>query len=356
MTANELNCYFSQQLIDLAQVRLGGQTLACSDDFFAEMANLIKPGRGIFIEDKFTDRGKWMDGWESRRSYGRDNGREFDWCIIRLGVAGIIHGFDIDTNHFRGNAPQYISVEACCCEGDIKQAFWTTVVDHSLIEADSHNLFLVTPNLAIPDLLSPKLAVKEQTAKPTVSTHVRLNIFPDGGIARLRVYGEPVFEPDKVVTGELIDLGAIKKGARALLCSDMFFSDKNNLLMPGRAINMSEGWETKRRRERGHDWVIIKLATRGNLKKLILDTAHFKGNFPDSFSLDATNGSDQEVLSAQVQWHQVVLKTQLFADCEHLFVEQISSGDANFSHIRLNIFPDGGISRLRLFGLPAAGR
>lgn len=331
MDQQQLNRHFSQHYIDLAQARLGGETLVCSDDFFAEMENLIKPGRGIFIAEKFTARGKWMDGWESRRSYGRDNGREFDWCVIRLGIPGIIRGFDVDTNHFRGNAPQAISVEACYCEGELEDAVWTTVLAQRATAAHSHNLF--------------------QIDNEQVWTHVRLNILPDGGVARFRVYGDPKLDPKNFVAGELIDLAAIKNGARALRCSDMFFSDKNNLIMPGRGINMADGWETRRRRDPGPDWIIVKLAVAGDLRKLILDTAHFKGNFPDTFTLEATNGSDEEVLSGKTRWHEVVAKTKLFADREHLFIDQINSGDAIFSHIRLNIFPDGGVSRLRLFGL-----
>ncbi|WP_042150604.1 MULTISPECIES: allantoicase [unclassified Pseudoalteromonas] len=337
MNQEELNTYYTQHFIDMAQARLGGETLACSDDFFAEMENLIKPGRGIFIEEKFTDRGKWMDGWESRRSYGRDNGREFDWCTIRLGVPGVIRGFDIDTNHFKGNAPQSVSVEACHCDGDIKDAVWTTILDQSTTDAHSQNLFPVNVDLEN----------KEQ-----VWTHVRLNMFPDGGVARFRVYGDPKLDPKNFVEGELIDLASIKNGARALLCSDMFFSDKNNLIMPGRGVNMGDGWETKRRRDPGPDWSIVKLAVPGDLQKLIVDTAHFKGNFPDTFSLEATNSTDEEVLGGTVEWQEVICKTKLYADREHLFISEINSGNNSFSHIRLNIFPDGGISRLRLFGLP----
>ncbi|SFC68568.1 allantoicase [Pseudoalteromonas denitrificans] len=336
MNQEKLNTYFKQTFIDLAQARLGGETLSCSDDFFAEMENLLKPGRGIFIEDKFTDRGKWMDGWESRRSYGRDNGRDFDWCIIRLGIPGIISGFDIDTHFFRGNAPQSISVEACHCKGDIKDAVWITVLEQKSTQAHSQNLFLID----------------ELDNKKQVWTHVRLNIFPDGGVARFRVFGEAKFEPNNFISGELIDLASIKNGAKAMLCSDMFFSDKNNLIMPERGINMGDGWETKRRRDPGPDWLIVKLALEGDFQKLIIDTVHFKGNFPDTFSLEASNGTDDDVLAGNVKWQSVVNKTKLFADREHLFISDIISEKQTFSHIRLNIFPDGGISRLRLFGLP----
>jgi len=330
LSGDGLAYYLSQHFVDLAQARLGGETIDCSDDFFAEMENLLKPGRGVFIAEKFTDRGKWMDGWESRRSYGRDNGREYDWCTIRLGISGVIRGLDIDTNFFRGNAPETVSVEATHCDGDISDAVWQTILAPSAVDAHSQNLFVVTND--------------------TVFSHIRLNIFPDGGVARFRVFGDPTFEPNNFVAGELIDLASIKNGARALVCSDMFFSDKNNLIMPGRGINMGDGWETRRRRDPGPDWSIVKLAQVGDIRKLIIDTAHFKGNFPDTFSLEATNGTDDEVLAGKVQWVNVVKQTKLSADREHLFIDHITSGDATFSHVRLNIFPDGGVSRLRLFG------
>ena len=330
MNQQHLHEYFTQHYIDLAQARLGGEALSCSDDFFAEMENLIKPGRGIFIDDKYTDRGKWMDGWESRRSYGRDDGRDNDWCILRLGVTGVISGIDVDTNHFKGNAPQSIMLEATHCVGNIDNAQWTLLVKQSDTNAHSQNLFEVTSD--------------------HTWTHVRLTMFPDGGVARLRVYGDPQLDMSNFVAGELIDLASIKNGARALLCSDMFFSDKNNLIMPGRGINMGDGWETKRRRDPGPDWLIVKLATRGVIKKAIIDTAHFKGNFPDTFSLEACVSDDESILAGNAQWQTVLAQTKLYADREHLFINEISDNETAFTHVRLNIFPDGGISRMRLFG------
>ena len=320
--------------IDLASERLRGQTLCCSDDFFAEMENLIKPGRGIFIDDKYTERGKWMDGWESRRSYGRDNGREFDWCVIQLGVSGKIAGFDIDTNYFRGNAPQQVSVEACnSISAPDSDTQWHTLLRKSEVEAHSQNIFEIT---------------NDETW-----THVRLNIFPDGGVARFRVYGEASIDWNNFVSGELIDLASIKNGAKALLASDMFFSDKNNLLMPGRSKDMGDGWETKRRRSPGCDWVIVKLATAGSIEKAIIDTHHFKGNFPDSFTLEACRIEDYSSNLDSAKWKTIISNTKLAADKEHLFIKEIDTdSDETFTHVRLNIFPDGGISRMRLFGHP----
>jgi len=332
--ALELEQKLKSQFIDLLSDRVGGEALFCSDDFFAEMENLIKPGRGIFIDDKFTDRGKWMDGWESRRSYGRDNGREFDWCILRLGIKGVIRGFDIDTNYFRGNAPQTVSVEACHSEKQPDDdTVWQTILAEVDVAAHSQNIF--------------------EISNETSWTHVRLNMFPDGGIARLRVFGEADVNWQDFIDGELIDLAYIKNGAKALLVSDMFFSDKNNLIMPGRGKDMGDGWETKRRRDPGPDWSIVKLAAQGTIEKVIVDTCHFKGNFPDSFMLEGMVSEDDDFTDGKQaeKWRPIITKTKLYAHREHLFINEIvTEASQTFTHVRLSIFPDGGISRLRVFG------
>lgn len=333
MSTNEQHDgYFKTHYVDLAAERVGGETLSCSDDFFAEMENLLKPGRGIFIDDKYTERGKWMDGWESRRSYGRDNGREYDWCIIRLGVAGIIKGLDIDTNHFRGNAPQTVSVEACNSQTEPDESTtWHTILSQSEVDAHSQNLF-------------------EVTSKNTW-THVRLNIFPDGGVARFRVYGEATVDWQRFLPGELIDLAYVKNGGKALLVSDMFFSDKNNLIMPGRGKDMGDGWETKRRRDPGPDWSIVKLGAPGNIKKVIIDTHHFKGNYPDTFMLEGCLSNSDEFNQDNAQWQPIIERTKLYAHREHVFVDEILPDDnTTFSHVRLSIYPDGGVSRMRVLG------
>ena len=330
----ELELKLKTYFVDLASERVGGETLSCSDDFFAGMENLLKSGRGIFIDDKYTQRGKWMDGWESRRSFGRDNGREFDWCIIRLGISGVIRGFDIDTNYFRGNAPQTVSVEACVSEGQPDESsVWHTILDKSEVAAHSQNIFEITNSQSW--------------------THVRLNMFPDGGIARLRVYGDADVNWNGFVEGELIDLASIKNGAKALLVSDMFFSDKNNLIMPGRGKDMGDGWETKRRRDPGPDWSIVKLAAQGNVEKVIVDTCHFKGNFPDTFMLEGINTSSDDFndANAELDWQPIILQTTLYAHREHLFINEIVADNLQpFTHVKLSIYPDGGISRMRILG------
>ena len=323
-------------LIDLASERLGGAVLYANDEFFAPKENLLKPNAPIFIEGKYTDLGKWMDGWESRRR--RTSG--FDWCIIRLGLSGIIRGVVVDTSHFKGNYPEQCSIEACSIDGlptteqlisDSVQ--WTEILPKSNLNGDSQNPF--------------------ETANDQRWTHLRFKIFPDGGVARLRVYGEVVPDWERLKNlGGQIDLAAVENGGVVLSCSDMFFGHRHNLIMPGRAANMSDGWETKRRRGPGHDWAIIKLARPGQIQAIEVDTSHFKGNFPESCLLEACNLPDATIdtlTDLSTPWSSVLPRTKLQAHTRHFFDQELSDTGAA-SHLRFSIFPDGGVSRLRVYG------
>jgi allantoicase len=320
-------------LVDLASIRVGGATIFANDEFFAQKENLLKPGRGIFIPDKYTDHGKWMDGWETRRR--RTPGH--DWCIIKLGLRGVIQSVDIDTNHFLGNHPPFASLDAVAfgktfsTEAPVIDALpWTTILAQSPLMPGSQNPFAVS--------------------EMGTWTHVRLNIFPDGGVARLRIYGTVVPDWTKMKPGELIDLAAVENGGVALMCSDMFFSSMNNLNMPGRSKNMGDGWETKRRRGPGYDWIVLKLGRPGSVRKIEVDTNHFKGNYPDSCTIEgcfAPEAKDDELGS--VHWSEILPNTKLQADHRHFFESELTLGN-ECSHVRLNIFPDGGVSRLRVWG------
>lgn len=312
-------------LIDLASERLGGKTLSCSDDFFAEMDNLIKPGRGIFIADKYTENGKWMDGWESRRK--RTEGH--DWCIIKLGGIGVIKGFDVDTNHFLGNHPPHCSIEACYApDGNIHKLDWVEVLPKSPLNPGSQHFFEIDND--------------------RIWTHVKLHIYPDGGVARLKVYGEVKKDWNSVSSDEVIDLASAVNGGKSILCNDMFFSHMDNLLMPGRGVNMGDGWETKRNRiPNNRDWVIVRLAHPGVFQKITVDTCHFKGNYPDSCLIEGCLSLNDNV--ENLEWTTILPQSKLEAHKEHHFEKEIVS-DKAFSHVRLSIFPDGGISRLRMFG------
>ena len=320
------------RLTDLAAERLGGRALLCSDDFFAEKENLLKPGRGIFIPDKYTDRGKWMDGWESRRKRVPGN----DWCIIQLATQGKIRGVDIDTNHFLGNHPPFASIDACNVEAKKKMKWdeveWKEILPKSPLQPGSQNFF-------------------EITDRGTYS-HLRLNIYPDGGVARLKVYGEVVKDWNAIDANEEIDLAAAINGGKSVLCNDMFFSHMDNLIMPGRGQDMGDGWETKRNRNPGNrDWVIVRLAHKGCIDEITIDTRHFKGNYPDSCLIEACvlSSDDQIHASSEINWKTVLPQAKLNADQKHFFKDEITNRNA-YTHVRLSIFPDGGVSRMRIWG------
>lgn len=324
------------ELIDLASEKLGGAVLYANDEFFAPKENLLKPSAPIFIEGKYTDLGKWMDGWESRRR--RTVG--FDWCLLRLGLPGKIRGVTVDTSHFKGNYPEQCSLEACAIAGqptvieltdEARQ--WTEILNLSQLQGDSQNHFAIKNDARF--------------------THLRFKIFPDGGVARLRVYGEVMPDWESMQRrGGSVDLAAAEHGGLVLSCSDMFFGHRHNLIMPGRAVNMSDGWETKRRRGPGHDWSIIKLGRPGQITHLEIDTAYFKGNFPESCSLEAVSAAklpDADLSDASVVWKSVLPRTVLQGHTRHFFERELLDTGI-VSHVRFNIFPDGGVSRLRVYG------
>ena len=329
---NNTNAPSLANMTDLASERLGGKALLCSDDFFAEKENLLKPGRGVFITDKYTDRGKWMDGWESRRKRGPG----YDWCIIQLATAGIIHGVDIDTNHFMGNHPPVASLDACYIATndsiDMETIKWTEILPKSALNPGSQHLL--------------------EIADKNVYSHVRLNIFPDGGVARLKIYGEVVKDWSMLKADEIIDLAAALNGAKSVLCNDMFFSHMDNLIMPGRGVNMGDGWETKRNRTPNNkDWVIVRLAHEGRIQKAMIDTCHFKGNYPDSCMIEGCSApAGTDFATTVVEWETILPQQKLQADHEHYFEKEIVNSHKYFTHVRLIIFPDGGISRMRLGG------
>ncbi len=327
-------------LVDLASERLGGAVVYANDDFFAPKENLLKPSAPVFIEGKYTERGKWMDGWESRRR--RTPG--YDWCLIRLGLPGRLRGVVVDTSHFRGNYPEQCSIEACTVEGhpDVERLLsdstkWMEVLPQSVLKGDSHNPFAIENSERF--------------------THLRFKIYPDGGVARLRVYGEVVPDWARINRrGGEIDLAAVEHGGLVIACSDMFFGHRHNLIMPGRALDMSDGWETKRRRGPGHDWTVIRLGTAGTIGRVEVDTAHFKGNFPESCSIEGCYVGEREASEAGFDawaWKEILPRTRLQAHTRHFFDEEVADV-GRITHVRFHIFPDGGVSRLRLIG-PAAG-
>jgi allantoicase len=299
-----------------------------TDEFFADKARLIDPAEPVFIPGKYDDNGKWMDGWESRRK--RVPGH--DWCVIRLGVPGLIAGIEIDTRHFTGNYPPGAELEVCRGSEAVPQEGWTKVTDRLALNGDG------------------RVYVAIGHEEPV--THVRLNIFPDGGVARLRVWGRVARDWSAVGADEPIDLLAMANGGRGIIANDEHYGAIENLTAPGRGANMGDGWETRRRREPGHDWAVLALGAAGRIEEVTIDTAHFKGNYPDRCFLQAAadaTGSPEEIAAQSEGWPVLMPEAKLEADKVHVFRDGLADlGPIRF--VRLNIIPDGGVSRLRLIG------
>jgi len=318
---------FARTGINLADPRLGACAVLTSDDFFAPMARMLNPEPAVFIPGKYDLNGKWMDGWESRRK--RVTGHDF--CVVKLGVRGTLAGVDIDTSHFTGNFPPAASIEACDSDDDIPGAetLWTEVLAATSLAGNAHHF----------------RAIEAGSGK--VFTHVRLNIYPDGGIARLRVFGRPC--PAIPPHGD-IDLAAAMNGARVVATNNQHYGLASNLLLPTRAAHIGEGWETRRRREPGGDWCIIELATPGEIRAIEVDTAHFKGNYADRCSLQGafvSGGTDASLVTQSMFWPTLLDEQTLRMDHLHAFTPGVI---APVTHVRFNILPDGGVSRLRLRG------
>lgn len=316
-----------QQLTNLADDRIGANIVACSDEFFAEAKRMLQFDAPVFIEGKFDDHGKWMDGWETRRK--RHSG--YDWAIVKLGVSGKIKGLDIDTTFFTGNYPASAAVEACYApDGSLEKAEWHQILPNSILGPSQHHIFPI--------------------ANDQVYSHIRLNIYPDGGIARLRVYGEVQIQvTDKSQT---LDLLALENGGRVIAYSDAHFGHPRNLINPGRGINMGDGWETARRRAPGFDWCILALGQPGQIEKIDIDTAHFKGNFPAEVSIQAIHvedATDPQLIPQSMFWPYLLEAQPMQMDHVHGFVQEVLAHE-KVSHIRVNMIPDGGISRMRLWG------
>ncbi|KAJ2801854.1 Allantoicase [Coemansia guatemalensis] len=318
---------------NLASVSLGSKIISYSDEFFAEASNLLKDEEAVFLPEEFTERGKWMDGWETRR-----HNKNYDWTIIQLGFAGVIFGLDVDTSHFTGNHAPVVSIEgANATEAEVREgkAQFVEILPKVNMNPGSHHYF----------------AYAEATP---VYTHLRVNNYPDGGIARLRVYGQVV--PQTVVQSSdgLVDLAFVGNGGRAVACSNQHFCSPSNLVLPGRGKTMGDGWETRRSRTPNHsDWAILKLGMPGYIDRVEFDTRHFCGNFPPLVTLHGTV-SEEDVPPSDAQWTEVVSSVPLTADKQHFF-EATGPKDKAFTHVKFTMYPDGGIKRIRINGRPAAG-
>ncbi len=320
---------FTNGLIDLAQPRLGSKVIFKTDDFFASANRIINPSPAVFKEGLFDKNGKWMDGWESRRK--RTSGHDF--LIIKLGKSGSINKVDVDTSHFNGNQPSMISLEGCYSKSkNIKDLKWKTLIDKKKTKANSHHMF--------------------KSSSKSIFTHIKLNIFPDGGVARLRLYGSISKENNKF-GNKTINLASLLNGASVIACNNEHFGKAENILAPGKAKNMGDGWETRRRRDKGFDWLILNPINGKKIDKIEISTHHFKGNFPSHCSLQAAfvpnKKSSSSIIKSSVKWKFLLNKVNLSANKTHVFKNILMKND-KINFIKINIFPDGGISRFKIFG------
>ncbi|KAK7072847.1 hypothetical protein SK128_007825 [Halocaridina rubra] len=363
------------ELNNLASEKLGGKILFATDDWFAVAENLLKDSDAEWKEGLFTDCGKWMDGWETRRK--RIPGH--DWCILRLGVPGVIEGIDADTSFFTGNYVPRISVQAAVLSpreeasiperrSEMGKAACSGVLEH-VNRLHSENWETIIPMTEARPGYRDTCHTYISTTVKKRWTHIRLNVYPDGGIARLRVFGYATPNWENAHPNELVDLAAITNGGVCLEYSDAHYGHPRNLISPGRGINMADGWETARRLDRpsvlaadsrgvlqvpGYEWTVLRLGHPGKIRKIEIDTHHFKGNFPDSCRIDGCLLGPQDIDDGSLGtndslWKPILLPQKLSAHSRHFFDNELENSDA-VSHVRIVIAPDGGISRVRLYG------
>lgn len=314
-------------LPDLAARGLGGAVLAANDESFADKESLIRDAEPVFTPRSFGHKGQIYDGWETRRRRAPGH----DWAVLRLGVGGVVAGVVVDTAFFKGNFPPRVSVDGCAVDGypsteELLDAHWWPLIPATPVTGDARH--------PIPVL------------RPSRCTHVRLNLLPDGGVARLRVHGEPVPDPSGFA-GLPMDLAALVNGAMVLDASNAFYSRPGNAILPGQAACQADGWETSRRREPGNEWLRVRLAGRGVIAVAELDTSHLKFNAPGQAGLRGFDADSGGSLDDEAAWFELLPPTRLQPDTPHRFRPD-STRPA--THVRLDVYPDGGMARLRLFG------
>jgi allantoicase len=306
-------------MIDLISHAAGGRVVGCNDEFFAVADNLLKTTDPVWRDGEYTDRGKWMDGWETRRR--REPGH--DWCVLALGIPGAVRRVTVDTSHFTGNYPDEFSLEATGVGFDdrVAAAVWEMLIPPTMLSGDSVASF--------------------QVDDPQRVTHLRLNIYPDGGVARLRVEGDPIPSMSGVCPGGLVDLVSALVGGAPVSVSDRYYSDPANTLRPTVSAGMWDGWETRRRRGPGHDWVVFRLGLAGVVEEVVVDTTHFKGNAPGFISLDVSDDGET--------WAGAIGRGAVRADAQNRIP---LTEPAHAGQVRLGIHPDGGVARFRVLGRP----
>ncbi len=322
--------------LNVASSELGSKVIYCSDEFFAESSRMLQSSEAVFIEDKYDENGKWMDGWESRR---RRDGKN-DFCFIRLGAKSVINDFNIDTSHFTGNYAPAISILGCCAPSGTTDdrvvngsaVEWFELLSREKLKGDSNNIFATNSQDPV--------------------THLKVTLYPDGGIARLRAYGNIWFD-DTIYEIKGTNVISDKNGARALFANDEHFGCLSNILAEHEPTSMADGWETRRRREPGNDWGIVALSRPAVVDKIVVDTKFFKGNYPDTFSISTTytdQTDDDLIIQQSSSWTELISKKKLEMNQIHIFNKRDLLHQNPITHIRIDIFPDGGIARLKLMG------
>ena len=324
------NIPFASSAINLASPKLGAEVIYATDEFFASKERLIQDSEPKFIPDKYDNHGKWMDGWETRRR--RDGG--FDYCIIMLKARSTVYGVNIDTRYFTGNHPPHASIDGTLSENNPNEStVWKEIIPKTEIIADSHNFI-------------------EAMSKDCFN-YLRLNLYPDGGVARLRVYGHPTSNWQQNCPTQIHELSAIMNGGYVVGYNDAHYGNPWVILAPDRGVDMGDGWETRRRREPGNDWIVVALGAKGIVERIEIDTAHYKGNYPDTCSVEAATlegANDSLVLKDDVDWQNLMGQQKLEMDRIHIFDAEKINAIGPATHLRLSIYPDGGISRFRVFG------
>ena len=324
------NKYNIKNTIDLTNPLLGTKVIKFSDQFFAPAKRILNPAPPVFRENVFDKNGKWMDGWETRRRRSKGN----DFIVIKLGQPSKIKIIDIDTSFFNGNQPEYAQVEGCFSKKNIlDKVKWIKISKKIKIKPNYNNIL--------------------KSISTKTFNYIRLNIYPDGGVARLRLFGNIDLSLQKSFSKKNIDLASINNGSLAVACSDEHFGNSNNILLPGKSKNMGNGWETRRRRGKGYDWVIIKFGQIGVPNSFEINTHYFKGNYPESFTIQASNikksKSIKSIINDSKKWLTIINKKKLKpnSSCKIKLNRKFYK---KFNYIKLNIYPDGGISRFRVFG------
>ena len=321
--------FINSKMINLADPRIGSKIIFKTDDFFGSAHRILKIDAPVFKDGLFDNNGKWMDGWETRRR--RSKG--FDYLILKLGKNAKIFDIDIDTTHFNGNQPTHASVEGCFSRTKPnKKTKWTRLLGKKKLGPNKNH------------------GLKSQNK--SIFNYIKLNIFPDGGVARLRLYGKIEMKKN-ILNNKNINLTSVLNGASIVGCNNEHFGRAENIIAPGKGKNMGDGWETRRSRGKNFDWLIIKFGKPGLIKKLEIDTHHFKGNYPDSCSIQTASISkdlsNKSIVNNSKNWKFILNKSKLSAHKKHIFKRFLIKRSKE-NYLRINIYPDGGISRIRAFG------